>query len=110
MPGSVGGTPVFIYPDAFNADNAEVEELKARYRKGTVGDVEVKQRLARALNAFLDPIRERRRTYEARAGIVDDILAEGCRRARGEAAGTLNTMKERMHMDYFKGAVEAGTR
>jgi len=109
-PGHVEGNPVFIYHDAFNADKAEVEELKARYRKGTVGDVEVKQRLARALNAFLDPIRERRRTYEARAGIVDDILAEGCRRARDEAAGTLNTMKERMHMDYFKGAVGAGTR
>src|SRR3990172_8471075 len=84
-PGHVEGNPVFIYHDAFNADKAEVEELKARYRKGTVGDVEVKQRLARALNAFLDPIRERRRTYEARAGIVDDILAEGCLRARDRA-------------------------
>ncbi|MDR7449535.1 MAG: tryptophan--tRNA ligase, partial [Armatimonadota bacterium] len=59
-PGHVEGNPVFIYHDAFNADRAEVEELKARYRQGRVGDVEVKQRLARALNAFLEPIRERR--------------------------------------------------
>jgi len=109
-PGHVEGNPVFIYHDAFNADKAEVEDLKARYRKGTVGDVEVKQRLARSLNAFLEPIRERRRQYETRAGIVDDILAEGCGRAREEATHTLRMMKEHMHMDYFRGAVGAGTR
>ena len=109
-PGHVEGNPVFIYHDAFNANRAEVAELKARYRKGTVGDVEVKQRLARALNAFLEPIRERRRQYAARSELVDEILAEGCRRAREEAAETLHLMKEHMQMDYFTGAVGAPAR
>ena len=51
---------MFTYHDAFNPNVAEVEELKARYRAGKVGDVEVKTKLANALNAYLDPIRERR--------------------------------------------------
>jgi len=59
---------VFIYHDAFNPDVAEVDELKARYRLGKVGDVEVKQKLARALNAMLDPMRERRAAALARPG------------------------------------------
>ncbi|OFX33514.1 MAG: tryptophan--tRNA ligase, partial [Armatimonadetes bacterium RBG_16_67_12] len=65
-PGTVEGNPVFIYHDAFNANKAEVDELKARYRAGKVGDVEVKKRLAQALNAFLDPLRERRARHSAR--------------------------------------------
>lgn len=109
-PGHVEGNPVFMYHDAFNADRAEVEELKARYRQGRVGDVEVKRRLARALNAFLEPIRERRRRYEAMRDAVDDILAAGCRRAREEAAVTLELMKVAMKFDYFPEAapVRAG--
>ena len=59
-PGHVEGNPVFTYHDVFNPDKAEVEELKERYRKGTVGDVEVKQKLFKALNEFLEPIRARR--------------------------------------------------
>ena len=59
IPGRVEGNPVFIYHDAFNPDHGEVEDLKSRYRAGTVGDVEVKRKLTRALNDFLDPIRER---------------------------------------------------
>ena len=60
------GNPVFTYHDAFNDDKAEVEDLKARYRKGKVGDVEVKQKLVAALNRFLDPIRERRARFAER--------------------------------------------
>src|SRR5271156_1565903 len=56
-PGHVEGNPVFTYHDVFNPNKAEVEELKERYRLGTVGDVEVKQRLYEALNLFLTPIR-----------------------------------------------------
>lgn len=109
-PGHVEGNPVFTYHDAFNGDTAEVRDLKERYRKGTVGDVEVKQRLGRALNAFLDPIRERRRQFEASPDMVDDIIAEGSRRACEEAALTLALMKQRMHLDYFKAGLGAHSR
>src|SRR3990170_3427761 len=76
-PGHVEGNPVFMYHDAFNPDKAEVEDLKQRYVQGKVGDVEVKQKLARALNAFLEPIRERRAYYEARPKLVREALAAG---------------------------------
>jgi tryptophanyl-tRNA synthetase len=101
-PGTVEGNPVFVYHDAFNADRAEVEELKQRYRAGRVGDVEVKQRLARALNAFLDPIRERRARYAARPGLVEEIVVEGTRRAREIARQTLAEAKDAMKMAYFQ--------
>ncbi len=76
-PGHVEGNPVFMYHDAFNPDEAEVQDLKERYVKGTVGDVEVKQKLALALNTLLDPIRERRAHYEARPKLVREALAAG---------------------------------
>ena len=60
IPGTVEGNPVFVYHDAFNPNRAEVDDLKARYRAGKVGDVEVKTKLAAAVNALLEPIRERR--------------------------------------------------
>ena len=68
IPGTVEGNPVFTYHDAFNPNTAEVDDLKARYRAGKVGDVEVKTKLATALNAHLDPIRERRAAVLARPG------------------------------------------
>src|SRR5437763_14995309 len=82
IPGTVEGNPVFTYHDAFNPNTAEVEHLKARYRAGAVGDVEVKKKLAAALNAHLDPIRERRAAVLARPGHVRELLVEGSRRAR----------------------------
>ena len=63
-PGRVEGNTVFIYHDLFNPNREEVEDLKERYRKGTVGDVEVKEKLFRALNSLLTPIRERRMEAE----------------------------------------------
>jgi len=59
-PGHVEGNPLFIYEDIFNPDHEEVEDLKERYRKGTIGDVEVKRRLAASLNTYLAPLRARR--------------------------------------------------
>ena len=79
---------MFIYHDAFNPDTAEVDDLKARYRAGKVGDVEVKTKLAKALNAHLDPIRERRaRRCWPKPERLREILFEGSQqRARGRAA------------------------
>ncbi len=96
IPGTVEGNPVFIYHDQFNPDKAEVEDLKTRYRAGTVGDVEVKEKLAKALNNFLDPMRERRDKYSAQTGYVDYLLETGTERARAEARKTLQDMKKAM--------------
>jgi len=96
IPGRVEGNPVFIYHDAFNPNVDEVNDLKERYRQGKVGDVEVKRKLARAINEFLDPLRERRAGYEARPGLVNDILIEGTRRVRGIASETMDMVHEAM--------------
>jgi tryptophanyl-tRNA synthetase len=101
-PGQVEGNPVFTYHDAFNADASEVSELKERYRAGRVGDVEVKRRLARALNEFLDPIRARRvELLRANPRVVEDVLDEGARRARTEAQRTIAEVRAAMGLDYF---------
>jgi len=96
VPGRIEGNPVFIYHDVFNTNRSEVEDLKERYTAGKVGDVEVKQKLARALNSFLDPIRERRAAFESRTGYVDEILYQGTLRMREEAKETLIHMKKSM--------------
>ncbi len=96
IPGTVEGNPVFIYHDAFNPDKGQVDDLKQRYREGNVGDVEVKKKLARAVNNFLDPIRERRHTYAARDGYVEEILHRGTGKAREIADETLGMMKKAM--------------
>jgi len=96
VPGNVEGNPVFQYHDAFNPDKAEIEDLKARYRAGKVGDVEVKQKLAKALNAFLDPIRERRAKYETQSGLADEVVYDGTMRMREEARATLTAAKKAM--------------
>jgi tryptophanyl-tRNA synthetase len=101
MPGRVEGNPVFVYHDTFNTDRAEVDELKARYREGKVGDVEVKRRLLAAIEKFLAPIRERRAELAARPGLVDEILAAGSERGRREAAATLHDVRQAMRLDYF---------
>src|SRR2546421_631656 len=80
----VAGNPVLIYHDVFNPDVAEVEDLKSRYREGKVGDVEVKEKLAAAINAFLDPMRERRARFEADSGLVDRLIVEGTEKTRAE--------------------------
>jgi tryptophanyl-tRNA synthetase len=95
-PGHVEGNPVFVYHKAFNPDKAEVEELEAHYIAGQVGDVEVKRKLARALNAFLDPIRARRAAYAARPQLLDDILTAGAGRVQIIAQATLNEVRTAM--------------
>ena len=100
-PGHVEGNPVFEYHDAFNGNRAEVEELKKRYKAGTVGDVEVKQRLTDAINSFLDPIRDRRANYEGRPELVKESLVEGSRKAKKVAEATMAEVRERMGIMYF---------
>jgi tryptophanyl-tRNA synthetase len=106
-PGHVRGNPVFAYHDVFNPDKDEVNDLKKRYRAGRVGDVEVKRKLAKALNGFLDPLRERRAEYVARPGLVEDILLAGSERARREADETLRVVREAMGLNYFRAAMTA---
>ncbi len=102
IPGRVEGNPVFIYHDVFNPNKEEVEDLKERYRKGKVGDVEVKQKLAAAINNFLEPIRERRAALERNPRIVEEVLLAGSERARREAEQTLAMIKEAMGLSYFR--------
>ncbi len=99
-PGHVEGNPVFTYHDAFNPDKAEVDELKERYRKGTVGDVEVKQKLFNALNAFLGPIRERRTEFAAKPERVREIIMEGTRQGRMVAQATMDEVRAAMKLNY----------
>ena len=100
IPGTVEGNPVFVYHDAFNTNAAEVEDLKARYRAGKVGDVEVKTKLAAAINARLDPIRERRAAVLAEPDRLREILFEGSKRARTVAGQTMGRVREAMKIAY----------
>ena len=100
IPGTVDGNPVFIYHDAFNPNVDEVNDLKQRYRTGKVGDVEVKTKLATALNAQLEPIRERRAALLAKPGTVRDILFEGSRRARQVAVETMERVRDAVKITY----------
>ena len=100
IPGTVEGNPVFTYHDAFNPDTGEVEDLKARYRAGKVGDVEVKTKLARALNARLEPIRARRATVLAQPDRLKELLFEGSARARAAARQTMARVRDAMRVSY----------
>ena len=95
-PGKVEGNPVFIYHDAFNDNKSEVADLKDRYQKGTVGDVEVKQKLAVAINKFLDPIRQTRQKFESKPDLIDDIITTGSQKAAALAQKTLDEVLQTM--------------
>ena len=100
IPGTVEGNPVFSYHDAFNPNKDEVEDLKTRYRAGKVGDVEVKTKLAAAINNMLDPIRERRQQALARPGYIRDVLMAGSKQARGVAAQTMARVRDAVKLKY----------
>ena len=100
IPGTVEGNPVFVYHDAFNPAVAEVDDLKARYRAGRVGDVEVKDRLAKALNAQLEPLRARRGDLMANPARLREILQDGSAKARTIAAGTMARVREHVRVAY----------
>jgi tryptophanyl-tRNA synthetase len=96
IPGTVEGNPVFTYLDHFDPDKAGVAALKERYRAGTVGDVEVKDRLYEVLEAFLTPVRARAAEYAAQSGLVDEIIFQGTQRMRQEGADTMREVKKAM--------------
>jgi tryptophanyl-tRNA synthetase len=95
-PGHVEGNPLFIYHDTFNPNQEEVAELKERYRAGKVGDVEVKRKLAAALNNTLAPIRFRRTELASRPDDAIDILRAGTARAKEITSLTLAEVQEKM--------------
>jgi len=100
IPGTVEGNPVFTYHDAFNPNKEEVDDLKARYRTGKVGDVEVKTKLANALNVQLEPIRQRREAILAKPDALKELLFEGSKRARTVAVGTMERVRDAMKIRY----------
>ncbi|OUN78972.1 tryptophan--tRNA ligase [Alistipes sp. An116] len=110
-PGKVEGNTVFTYLDAFSRpehfakylpEYASLDELKAHYRRGGLGDVKVKRLLIAILNETLNPIRERRHYYEARIGEVYDVLRKGSETARAAAAETLAEVRRAMKINYFE--------
>lgn len=96
IPGTIEGNPVFIYHSLFNDDKREVEVLQQRYREGTIGDVDVKMALSKAINRFLDPIRERRREFEKQKGLVEKIIYEGTLKMIEISNQTLKEVKSAM--------------
>ena len=110
-PGTVEGNPVFIYLDAFCRpeyfeeflpEYSGLEELKDHYRRGGLGDVKVKKFLNRVIQAELEPIRERRKSWEQRLPEVYEILLEGSAAAEKKAAKTLARVRHAMRIDYFE--------
>ena len=100
-PGQVEGNVVFTYLDAFEPDTAMVEDLKARYRRGGLGDMVIKKQLEARLQALLEPIRTRREDYARDPAQVMAILKDGTARAREAAAQTLGDVKRAMGLNYF---------
>ena len=95
-PGTVENNPLWIFHDTFNADTAWVEEAKASYRAGTIGDVACKKVLIDVINNLLEPMRERRAAFEAKSNIVKDVLAHGAEKANAIANETLAQVSEKM--------------
>lgn len=109
-PGHVEGNPVFTYLDAFCKDEyfaeylpdyKNLDELKAHYQRGGLGDIVVKKFLNNVIQTELRPIRERRNDWEKRLPDVYEILKQGTAKARETAAQTLSEVKHAMRIDYF---------
>ncbi len=109
-PGTVEGNPVFTYLDAFCRpeyfeeflpDYKSLDELKDHYRRGGLGDVKIKKFLNNVMQEELRPIRERRKSWEARLPEVYELLKAGSEKAERKAAETLKEVKHAMRIDYF---------
>jgi tryptophanyl-tRNA synthetase len=99
-PGTVEGNPVFIYHDAFNPSKAEVDDLKERYRVGKVGDVEVKQKLAVAINNFLEPIREKRAYLSCASPDPERCAGKRNHPHASRSQATMDLVRERTGLSY----------
>jgi tryptophanyl-tRNA synthetase len=93
--------PLWAFHETFNADTAWVDEHRARYAAGTIGDVPIKRKLVEVLNTLIEPIRTRRKQYESRPDDVLDVLRDGTRRANAVAEETLAMAKRATKQDYF---------
>ena len=109
-PGKIEGNTVFTYLDAFSTeehfakflpDYANLDELKAHYQRGGLGDVKVKKFLNNVLQDVLEPIRERRHYWEQRIPEVYEILRAGSKEAEAAAVATLHDVREAMRINYF---------
>ena len=114
-PGHVEGNPVFVYLDAFSRpehfaefwpEYNNLDELKAHYERGGLGDMKIKKFLNNVLQAELAPIRERRKMWEARLPEVMEILKQGTAVARAKAAATLHDVRSAMKINYFDGDLD----
>ena len=112
-PGKLEGNTVFTYLDAFSrpehferylTDYANLDELKAHYTRGGLGDMKVKKFLAKVMQEELTPIRERRKEYEKDIPAVYEMLRKGCEEARETAAQTLSEVRRAMKINYFEDA------
>lgn len=99
-PGTVEGNVVFLFLDFFDSNAMELEELKARYRRGGLGDGQLKKRLVEILDSLISPIRKRRQDYALNLDYVKEILNEGSREARTVVAKKVARAKEAMKLIY----------
>lgn len=100
--------PLWAFQETFNPDTAWVEEHRARYAAGTVGDVPIKRKLVEVLNALIGPIRERRKHFEQRPDDVMDALKLGTQKANAVAEETLALAKQKMKQDFFPRVLRMG--
>ena len=100
-PGKIEGNVVFMYLDIFDKDKAEVERLKEHYQRGGLGDTVVKNRLLDVLEAFIKPIRTRRKEFAQDPAFVMDILKQGTAATEVVAQKTLTDVKKAFHFNYF---------
>lgn len=112
-PGKVEGNPVFTYLDAFSRpehferylpDYPNLDELKAHYMRGGLGDVKVKKFLNAIMQETLEPIRNRRKEFEKDIPAIYEMLKKGCETAREAAAATLDNVRKAMKINYFDDA------
>jgi tryptophanyl-tRNA synthetase len=98
-PGEINGNVVFMYLDIFHKNKEELEELKAKYQKGGLGDVELKNLLFHDLNTELEPIREKRKNLNDK--YVKEIVKDGCNKARIKAIETTKKVRDAIGINYF---------